>query len=672
MVEKDFAFERVEKMVKAGMYEGNMHKCLRDAGRLAGGFKASGLLSGSDVDQLGDTAASMAMNQAQARQTWAQSVQFGGGQPLSIEKRESPQALSWDSEIGPAYKVKGIDFVEPLPDDKKEPVKDLIKYLSALYKADDVVAYVTKAFADGDKFKPSGRGQYKRTAGDIITALKKHNSIESALESYDKAAGAWGRLNPLTGEGIKNDDVVDLRHVLIESDEIPVEQQLATLRQINLPCAAIVHSGGKSIHAIVKVDAGQDKALYRERVKFLFELMEKNGFPVDTQNSNSSRLSRWPGFTRGDNTQYLISVNEGPATWQEFETAQKAGRFKFERWAPSYIMEEHEDDSLAGDRFFVKHGSWMIVAQSGVGKSVLAMQIAASFAIGRRFFDIEPVAPMKVVMIQAENNVIDCQEPLRAMRAIMTEEQVETAEKNLVIITASRYAGAEFCEFLRYLVASESPQVIIIDPLLSFSRGDISKMENCNEFLRHQIDPILKENDIGLIALHHTGKPPKDQTQRLQGGDLSYLGIGSSDLTNWARAISVITEADQDRFLFAHPKRGGKLPRQKIYLERGKEDVRWYEADSQEDPEPPQKRQGKYDGLSFEYISGMTNEDLGKKIEHHFPREKMDKNRLALEKKGFIKFDYESKRWTGRAANDFENFAPAEVEEVEKDSVLPF
>ena len=44
----EVAYQRVAKMLDAGMYQGNMHVCLRGAGRLAGGFLATGTLKLDD------------------------------------------------------------------------------------------------------------------------------------------------------------------------------------------------------------------------------------------------------------------------------------------------------------------------------------------------------------------------------------------------------------------------------------------------------------------------------------------------------------------------------------------------------------------------------------------------------------------------------------------------
>ena len=54
--------------------------------------------------------------------------------------------------------------------------------------------------------------------------------------------------------------------------------------------AELMFSGGKSVHAIVRIDAA-DYREYQKRVEYLYQICEKNGLKVDTQNKNPSRLS---------------------------------------------------------------------------------------------------------------------------------------------------------------------------------------------------------------------------------------------------------------------------------------------------------------------------------------------------------------------------------------------
>ena len=96
-----------------------------------------------------------------------------------------------------------------------------------------------------------------------------------------------------------------------------IADQDAIIRKLELPVACLVHSGGKSLHAIVRVDA-EDYTEYRKRVEFLYDYLEKNGVAIDKQNRNPSRLSRLPGATRNGNRQYLVATNIGRKSWVDW------------------------------------------------------------------------------------------------------------------------------------------------------------------------------------------------------------------------------------------------------------------------------------------------------------------------------------------------------------------
>ena len=47
--------------------------------------------------------------------------------------------------------------------------------------------------------------------------------------------------------------------------------------------------------------------------------LESKNIEIDIANKNSSRLSRIPGFFRGDDMQYLVAREMGTKDWDEFE-----------------------------------------------------------------------------------------------------------------------------------------------------------------------------------------------------------------------------------------------------------------------------------------------------------------------------------------------------------------
>lgn len=90
------------------------------------------------------------------------------------------------------------------------------------------------------------------------------------------------------------------------------------MEQLELPIACLVYSGGKSLHAIVKIGAYNYND-YRDKVDYLYKVCEKNGLMIDKQNKNPSRLSRMPGVMRGGQKQYLLATNIGKQDFNEWK-----------------------------------------------------------------------------------------------------------------------------------------------------------------------------------------------------------------------------------------------------------------------------------------------------------------------------------------------------------------
>ena len=88
-----------------------------------------------------------------------------------------------------------------------------------------------------------------------------------ALAYFETGAeqGVWFLCNPVTGKEAVNDsgklslrshqNVTSWRYMVVESDEADKAQWMSALAQLPLPIASICESGGKSIHALVRLDA---------------------------------------------------------------------------------------------------------------------------------------------------------------------------------------------------------------------------------------------------------------------------------------------------------------------------------------------------------------------------------------------------------------------------------
>lgn len=569
--------------------------------------------------------------------------------------------FSWNDPIG---RSNGCENAS------KAPNLELKEYLRALFRPGDTVNFVVSSFEKDGKFLPSGKGVNK-SFEELIKACDTYEDIGYILGDWNPKAGAWARINPMSGEGCKNSDVVEFRHCLIESDTLPKEEQLRKIRELNLPCSAIVDSGGKSIHAIVKIDAGKDEKLYRERVSKLHEFLAKNGFPVDKACKNASRLSRIAAVTRDGKRQKLIAVNIGTPSYQQWQDNWELLDIR-SNTIDDFLNANAEDmsDCLLGYRFLCTECPWLIIAASGIGKSVLAMQMAILFATGRDLWKLKPHKARKVVLIQAENNFLDLVEPAQSITRILGLSETEKADlrKNFRVISDDTHSGEGFVRLLSSICDRYKPEIVIVDPLMAYIGGEISKQEVCTKFFRNGINPVIHRHNIGLIVLHHTGKPrSKDLKNFEQNTDLEYLGIGSSDITNWARAVSIIMPSQHDKniYEFKHVKRGKRTGSEPvIYLKQGRnhKDIFWYLSEKPEKVVKTQKGDGKrspnanpiYEFLKLETLAPISKADLVKYVKEKLasqgePCADSDvKKVLNSVRKTYMVYDPISQLWTGR------------------------
>ena len=195
--------------------------------------------------------------------------------------------------------------------------------------------FIDLLFLPGEHFEltlkamRNDKGKYFPLRSESL--LEEHAETEQRQENLEKIKqmisscphGAWIALNPIkaeiTGKAPCDADVTSFRYTLIEADDLTKEEQWAKIKHLHLPIQSVVWSGGKSLHVIVKIEAGTDRKLYDARVKALREYLDRRQFPYDRANKNPSRLTRLPGVRRDGDIQYLAAGEFGPKTWQEFE-----------------------------------------------------------------------------------------------------------------------------------------------------------------------------------------------------------------------------------------------------------------------------------------------------------------------------------------------------------------
>lgn len=491
--------------------------------------------------------------------------------------------------------VTPVDLPEPIPN-------GAIEFLRAAFRPEDGVRVIRGVRNEEGKEHPENDGVVLTCAEWMAKLEAKGGDMNRIMSSKD-GCGIYVGLNPVRVGGSTDADVTDFRHALLECDTLPVETQLSVILASKVPCAAIIFSGGKSIHAIVRIDA-RDRREFDERVTALLAFFAPMGF--DGKNKNPSRLTRIPEANRNGRRQELLMLGVGAESWVAWQTDRITEGLGVVRTVEQLESFDTSNDAatLLGKRYLCQGGSLTLIGPSGVGKSSLAMQFAVAWAVGMPAFGIAPARPLKVLMVQAENDEGDMAEQLEGVRAglgldlLGPAETVALLKRNLRFVEDTTHSGESFANALRVWVEKYKPDLVVFDPLLSFVGGDLSKQDVASQFLRGWLNPIAKSTGVAFFVVHHTGKPPSDKDARKnwQSSDWSYSGIGSSELTNWTRGAMVLRQVGPGQFQLMLAKRGKRAgathpdgePTTTVWLRHALEGIHWEWVQPPEAPEEPQ------------------------------------------------------------------------------------
>jgi hypothetical protein len=211
---------------------------------------------------------------------------------------------------------------------------------------------------------------------------------------------------------------------------------------------------------------------------------------------------------------------------------------------------DNDGNTLLGDRFLCRRGGLLFVGSSGIGKSTAVVQKGICCAVGRECFGIRPPQPLKILYVQAENDEGDVSEMRDGVNNCLklTKKELELLKDNFICVFESSRAGEEFVtETLEPLLKKHSPDLLILDPALSYIGGSANEQDVVGGFLRNQLNPLLQKHNCGVLIVHHTNKPNAERDGRKKlANDFAYAGTGSAEWANWARAVLVLSAKNDD------------------------------------------------------------------------------------------------------------------------------
>lgn len=294
----------------------------------------------------------------------------------------------------------------------------------------------------------------------------------------------------------------------------------------------------------------------------------------------------------------------------------------------------HDANSLIGNRWLCRAGKLLIPAASGAGKSTLGLQMLMLFALGRDFCGIRPARPLSALIVGDENDLGDLAEMFQGTRdflriaAEFNPSEYALLRKNLKYWHCPSKSGPAFIAALSQELSRSPCDIVLLDPLVSFSGVDLTRQDTAAAFLRDGLSRLSEETGVIWFVIHHTTKTSKDPKSKSNWkmSDHQYAGAGSFDLPGWARAVMTLDEVSDKLFRLILSKRGSRAgathpdgtPTNVLWLRHAEVGINWEQIGPPEEHPEANPKGGKpsvakevaYSNLSG-FLQGCTAEGEG-------------------------------------------------------------
>lgn len=429
------------------------------------------------------------------------------------DDQQGGQGFGWDDFLPTIHNGRDLDprWVQgdaiPAPSEDWKPM-DFARYLEAMFQPEERVGLCVDTWPvedkDGGKTWKPRSGVWDRTAGQLIELCHQcDGDLSSVIGDTNAEAGAWVVINPLLGTGRQDKDVAVHRHTLLESDDDDLEKQLAIIREMKLPVSAIVHSGGKSIHALVRVDA-PDFQEYRKRVDYLYKTAERYGLKVDEANRNPSRLSRLPGVLRNGKPQYMIAGREGCPDWSAWVNYVEDLKDDL----PDPVTLDYDTlPEMAPEliRGVLRQGrKLLITGPSKAGKTMNLIGLCAAIVNGGAWMGWQ-CEQGKVLYLNLELPADTCAHRFKKVYDAMGGDPARYRDLHVWNLRGQSCPLDKLAPKLIRRCDGKGFVAIVVDPIYKVSTGDENDAADMSAFC-NQLDKIALKLGCSVIYCHHHSK----------------------------------------------------------------------------------------------------------------------------------------------------------------------
>ena len=256
------------------------------------------------------------------------------------------------------------------------------------------------------------------------------------------------------------------------------------------------------------------------------------------------------------------SANPDPAHWQKKLEELSHTRTRLVGLPPSAFKVPLPGDPsiLLGNRYLVRGDGAILVSTSGMGKSSMLILMAYLWALAMDFFGVKPNGPLRVLIVQSEDSEGDIAEVCVSIQIMLklTPEQIALVDERVLIITDRIHRGPAFVTELGGHVRTFKPDLVMLNPLKAFFKGDLNSGEDAGDFLREGLNGLNTPGRFAYLIVHHAAKPPNSKdTKERKWSEVMYDMTGSAELTDWSRAVISLRATEQEgEFNLVFAKRG--------------------------------------------------------------------------------------------------------------------
>lgn len=331
-------------------------------------------------------------------------------------------------------------------------------------------------------------------------------------------------------------------------------------------------------------------------------------------------------------------------------------------------MTFNNDDILLGDRLWAKGQSLVLAGSSGVGKSRLVFQLAACMITGRPFLCFPTGGRnLRWLVLQTENSNRRLQTEAIKLQGWLGND-FEKVNQQLIVHSIEKDFDAclnldddKNAGRISQCISDTRPDIIVIDPLVDFSIGDLNKDVDMRETLQ-SLSKICRRNnpERAILVVHHslTGRAG---AAKATGFERSSFARNSKALHGWTRGqinLAPVDAGNNDRLIIACGKcsNGREFepfgvvldPDTMTYSEDESIDVsEWEDTVNDRKPNAPLMNSSEVADLC---TSPMTAQSLGKLIQKRCgcPRQNTYRYIKRAEKQGFLQYNKISETYSLR------------------------